>query len=100
MEAPIMLGVSILAARWVVRWLALSSKWSVRLLCGGIALGLMLLSEFTLVRWIRGLTIREYFATRDPISGTVYYLTLVAFAVIPIFVQTREPTLATAEHRS
>jgi len=99
-EAPLMFGVSILAARWVVRWLALSSQWSARFLCGAIALGLMLLSEFTLVRWIRGLTIREYFATRDPISGTVYYLTLVAFAVIPIFVRTRKPTLAAAEHRS
>jgi len=38
------------------------------------------------VLWIRGLTIRGYFETRDPGSGTVYFVTLGAFAVIPIFV--------------
>src|SRR5690348_16080125 len=91
MEAPLMFGVSILAAHWVVRHLALSSQWPVRLCCGGIALGLMLLSEFTFARWLRGLTIREYFATRDPISGAVYCLTLGAFAVIPAFVRRQEP---------
>src|SRR5690348_14742906 len=67
-EAPLMFGVSILAARWVVRHLALSSQWPVRSCCGGIALGFMLLGEITLAGWLRGLTIREYFATRDPIS--------------------------------
>lgn len=90
MEAPLMFGVSILAARWVVRRLALSPRWLSRFLCGSIALGLMLLSEFTFARWLRGLTMTEYFATRDPISGAVYYLTLAAFAVIPAFVRRQE----------
>ena len=93
MEAPLMFGVSIVAARWVVRRLMLSPKWPSRFLCGGVALGLMLLSEFMLVRWLRGLTIRDYFATRDPVSEAVYYLTLVAFAVIPVFVRKQEPTI-------
>jgi len=52
---------------------------------GCIALSLMLLVEFSVVLWIRGLTIRGYFVARDPVSGTVYFLTLGAFAVIPIF---------------
>ncbi len=84
-EAPIMLGISILAARWVVRRLQVSSLRSRRLAMGGIALGLMLVAEFTLGLWIRGMTIHEYFAARDPISGTVYFITLGAFALIPIF---------------
>jgi hypothetical protein len=84
-EAPVMFGISILAARWVVRHVQVSPLRSRRLAMGCIAFGLMLVAEFTLGLWIRGLTIREYFATRDPISGTAYFMTLGAFAVIPIF---------------
>jgi hypothetical protein len=86
MEAPIMFGVSILAARWVVRHVGIPPLWSRRLAVGCVALGLMLLVEFTVVLWVRGVTIRGYFETRDPVSGTVYFMTLVAFAVIPVFV--------------
>jgi hypothetical protein len=77
--------MSILAARWVVWHAQFSPLRSRRLAVGCIALGLMLVAEFTLGLWIRGTTIREYFAARDPISGTVYFMTLGAFAVIPIF---------------
>ena len=84
-EAPIMFGISILAARWVVRHVQVSPLRSGRLAMGCIALGLMLVAEFTLGLWIRGMTIREYFAARDPVSGAAYFLTLGAFAVIPIF---------------
>jgi hypothetical protein len=86
MEAPIMLGVSILAARWVVRQASIPPLWPRRLAIGCTALGLMLLVEFTVVLWVRGMTIRGYFESRDPVSGTVYFLTLGAFAVIPMFV--------------
>jgi len=84
-EAPIMFGISILAARWVVRHTRVSTLRSTRLTMGCIALGLMLVAEFTLGLWMRGMTIREYFAARDPVSGTAYFLTLGAFAAIPIF---------------
>ena len=86
MEAPLMLGASILAAGWVVRQVGIPPLWSRRLGLGCIALTLMLLAEFGFVLWIRGLSIREYFATRDPVSGTAYFLTLGAFAVIPTLV--------------
>lgn len=86
MEAPIMLGVSILAARWAVQHVGIPPMWPRRLAIGCIALGLMLLAEFSVVLWIRGMTIRGYFEARDPVSGAVYFLTLGAFAVMPIFV--------------
>jgi hypothetical protein len=57
----------------------------------------MLLVEFTFVRWIRGLTLREYFAARDPISGTGYFLTLAAFAVMPFFVGRKFQQIAPGE---
>jgi len=93
-EAPLMLGLSILAARWVVRRLRLPPDYLKRLTFGCVALGLMLLVESTFVLWIRGLTTREYFATRDPISGAVYFLTLGTFAVIPVFVGRERSNIA------
>jgi hypothetical protein len=85
-EAPLMLAVSFLAARWVVRRCALPAIAAQRLAMGGVALGFMLTAEFSLVLWLRGLTIREYFRTRDPVAETVYYLVLVFFALMPLFV--------------
>jgi hypothetical protein len=35
---------------------------------------------------LRGLSIREYVAQRDPVSGTAYYLLLGALAVMPLLV--------------
>lgn len=86
MESPIMLVVTILTARWIVRRLAVPFTLPSRLGMGSVALGLMLVAEFTLVLWLRGLSIREYLASRDPISGTVYYLMLGLFAVMPLLV--------------
>ena len=89
METPIMLVITILAARWTVRRLAVPSTPPARLGMGFVALGLLLVAEFTLVLWLRGLTIREYFASRDPVAGTVYYVMLAVFAVMPLLVARR-----------
>ena len=84
MEAPIMLLVIILAARWVVRRLALPASAAVRLGAGFIALGFLLVSEFTVVLALRHLTIAEYLAGRDPVAGTVYIVMLLVFALMPL----------------
>jgi len=89
METPIMFVVILVAARWIVRRLALPSTVSIRLGMGSVALGFMLVAEFTLVLWLRGLSITEYLATRDPVSGTVYYMMLVVFAIMPLLVARR-----------
>ena len=88
-ETPIMVLVSILAARWVVRRLAVSPSPAKRIAIGLVALALMLAAEFTIVLWLRGLTISEYLATRDPVAGTVYFIALGVFAVMPLFVARR-----------
>jgi type IV secretory pathway TrbD component len=54
---------------------------------GCISLVLMLVAELGLVLWLRGLSIKEYLATRDPVSGTVYYVMLGVFAVMPLLVR-------------
>jgi hypothetical protein len=89
LEAPVMFVITIVAARWIVRRLAVPRTPSSRLGMGCIALSLMLIAEFTLVLWLRGLSVREYLAGRDPIAGTVYYAMLGAFAVMPLLVARR-----------
>ncbi len=89
LETPIMLLVTIVAAQWVVRRLAVPARAASRLGMGCIALVLMLGAEFTIVLGLRGLTIRQYLSSRDPVSGTVYYIALVFFAIMPQLLQRR-----------
>ena len=86
LEAPIMFVITIVAARWIVRRLAVPPTASSRLSMGGIGLSLLLIAEFTLVLWLRGLSIREYLAGRDAVAATVYYVMLGAFAIMPLLV--------------
>jgi len=89
MEMPLILIVTIVAARWTLVHLSVPSVSSARLGMGCIALILMLVAEFGFVLWIRGLSIRQYFATRDPVSGTMYYVMLAVFAALPLLVVRR-----------
>jgi hypothetical protein len=84
MEAPIMLVVTILAARWVVRRHSLPPQTAIRLGVGLVGLALLLTAEFTLVLGLEGLTIKEYMASRDPVAGTVYVILLGIFAAMPM----------------
>jgi len=84
METPIMLVVIILAAQWVAQRLAVPPTPLSRLGIGLVALGLLLVAEFTL-----GLTIDEYVASRDPESGTAYFVMLGVFAIMPLLVVRR-----------
>lgn len=83
-EAPIMLLIAVITARWLVRRfseITASSHW----LCVGlVGLALMMLIEFTVVLWLRGLSLTEYFATRDPVSSAVYFASLGVFAILPL----------------
>jgi hypothetical protein len=89
METPIMFVVTVVVARWIVRRLALPPTLFSRLGMGCIALALLLVAEFTLVLWLQGLSISEYLASRDPVSGTVYYGMLGVFAIMPLLVARR-----------
>jgi hypothetical protein len=82
-EMPIMLVVIVWAARWIVRRFATPSPASTKLAIGAVALVLMLAAEFGLVLGLRGIPLSEYFSTRDPVAGAVYYLMLVLFAAMP-----------------
>ena len=89
LEMPIMLAVVVLAARWIVRRSALPPRASPRLRVGLLALGFLLAAELSLALRFQGLTLREYLASRDPVSGGAYALSLVLFALMPLFVARR-----------
>ena len=86
LEMPFMLVITVLSARWTMTRLAVPWSAHARLAIGGLALLLMLAAEFGLVLGLRHLSIRQYLASRDPVSGTVYYLMLVVFAIMPLLV--------------
>ncbi len=89
MEMPIMLVVTVVVSRWVVLRLLVPFIPFARLGMGGIALGLLLVAEFGFMLRVRGLSIRQYFASRDRVSGAVYYVMLVLFAVMPLLLARR-----------
>lgn len=89
METPIMLVVIIVSARYIVRRLAMPPTPSSRLGMGCVALSLLLIAELTLVLLLQGMSVCEYLANRDPVSGTVYYAMLVIFAAMPLLVDRR-----------
>jgi hypothetical protein len=51
---------------------------------GLVALSLLLAAEFTVVLRLRGLTIQEYVASRDPVAGAAYVVALGLFAIMPL----------------
>ena len=88
-ETPVMVLVTIFSARWTVKRLAVPFSPRSRLGMGIVAFALLLTTEFTLVLLLRHMSISEYLANRDPVSGTVYYVMLGVFAVMPLFVTYR-----------
>ena len=81
-EMPLMLIAIIFAARFVVRRFPATQRAS-SLVSGGIALVLLIVVEFSVVLALRGMSISQYFAERDPVAGSVYVGMLVVFAVMP-----------------
>ncbi len=80
-EAPLMLGAIVLAARWVV---ARSDASPSALLRSGLIAAACVLGADVLVGvGLRGMTLAEVFVDRDPVSGAVYYVLICVFAVLP-----------------
>jgi hypothetical protein len=87
-EMPPMLIAIILSARFVVRRFPASQRGSY-LVSGGVALLLLVVVEFSAVLGLRGLSIGQYFAERDPVAGSVYVLMLIIFAAMPWLVASK-----------
>jgi hypothetical protein len=84
-----MLGVMIAAARWTIRRLAVPYALRARTAIGLGALGLLLIAEVMGVLWVRGVSVRDYFASFSPLSGGVSLLLFLLFAAMPMLVERR-----------
>ncbi|HRI38709.1 MAG TPA: hypothetical protein PLO50_09150, partial [Nitrospira sp.] len=85
LEMPLMLGVIVAAARWVVHHKP-DARQSTTLPIGFIAMGLVLLADLGVGMWLRGLSATEVFLHRDPVSGVAYYAALLLFAIMPAII--------------
>ena len=81
-EAPLMLVAIVFSARFVVRRFPATQRASY-LASGGVALILLIAVELSVVLTLRGMSISQYVAERDPVAGSVYVGMLVVFAVMP-----------------
>jgi hypothetical protein len=89
-ELPLMLAVVFVAARWIDRRFLADRNHASRFIVGVTAFALLLLAELILGVLLLGRTPEEALSSRDPVSGTGYYLSLCVFAVMPWFLGRRE----------
>ncbi len=83
LEMPFMVVVVVLAARFVVRWFSLSPSASVRLIVGFAALAMSVLAELLLAAALQDVSVGQYIASRDTVSGSAYLFVLLLFALMP-----------------
>lgn len=89
-EMPLMMVVIYFSARLIVyRFPALPSL-SGYLIIGLIAMALLLLIEFTFVLSLREISLADYLASRDAVSGTAYALSLGVYLVMPFILATKK----------
>ena len=83
-EMPLMLVAIVLAAGYISRLFALASTGFVRLSVGFLALTLVFTAELSFALLLQGQSAAQYVASRDPVSGTAYLITLFLFALMPL----------------
>lgn len=83
LELPLILSVSYLSAKFLISRFEIGSNFFNRLKMGVIALAFLLFTEFTFVLKVQGITLQQYFVSRDPVSSGAYFISLIIFALIP-----------------
>ena len=94
LEMPIMFVVIVLAARYVVGRFKLAPDLRLRLQVGFSALALSVAAELLLATVLQSQSLAQYIASRDPVSGSVYLVLLLVFALMPallLYVGARYP---------
>lgn len=83
-ELPVMALVCALVARYLVDRYRARLTTGRAFFAGGVALLMLLAVEFTVVLTLQGLSVSEYFASRDPVAGAAYAVALFWFALAPL----------------
>jgi hypothetical protein len=81
-EAPLMLAAMALAARFVLRRLAVRAVGAA-LCIGLLALALLIGAEAIGVRWLRGLSLADYVRSLAPVDRAVMIASFALFAAMP-----------------
>jgi len=83
LEMPFMFVAIVLAARFVIRRFDLSAQSAIRLQVGFAALAMSIVAELLLATVLQGRSLGQFIASRDPVSGSVYLVMLLVFALMP-----------------
>ena len=86
-EITVMFVVIYGSAKWIVRRHRLPPGIAGRWMTGVFALILALGAELLLVLGLQGIPVSQYIASRDPVSGTMYGVMLLVFALMPLLVE-------------
>lgn len=90
-EMPIMAMVIFVAAGYILRRYPEGQTRGRALVVGFTALALSVSAELVLAVVLQSQSLAEYLASRDKISGSVYLVMLVAFALMPRLRLARHP---------
>lgn len=82
-EMPIMAGAIFFAAGYILRRFPDVHSRGRSLVVGFLALALAICAELGLAIALQSQTLAEYIGSRDRVSGSVYLLLLVVFALMP-----------------
>jgi hypothetical protein len=88
LEMPFMLVAIVLAGRFVIRRFDLPAQPVIRLQVGFAALAMSVVAELLLANALQGRSLAQFIGSRDTVSGSVYLVMLLIFALMP-FILTR-----------
>ncbi len=83
LEMPLMFVAIVWAARFASNRFKVPPTIGARVSVGVLALCLLLVAELSVARFFAGQSPSSYVTGRDPLSGSVYALLLVVFALMP-----------------
>jgi hypothetical protein len=86
LEAPLIVAVSFVAARWVLQRFAVPPWLATRAVIGLVALGMLLVAEVVGARYLRGLSLADYVASFRSPPGAVTAASFLVFAAMPMLV--------------
>ncbi|MGQ0681078.1 hypothetical protein [Bradyrhizobium sp.] len=82
-EAPLLLGVMLIASRLSPRTAGLELRTDALLAMGGAALAMQQVADIAVGLWLRSISLREQLVRFATAEGAIYAALLVLFAVMP-----------------
>lgn len=86
LEMPLMLVIIYYSARSIVIHFRNINRPKGYIYTGVISFLILITAELSLVFGLQGMTLSEYFASRDPVSGTAYLFSLIIFMLMPYMI--------------